>query len=439
MTRRLVMLGVLVLGLAGGLGFAQTNDGPKLDPLLELLVKKGVITEAEATALQAEAAAKEAPVAPAPAPTEPAAQPAPVPAAAPAAVELPAALKGLKIGTTAYLSYQDGSANDSSGAGLGLQQVRAQAGLHRHPQGRRTLPRLPHHPGHLPRQQRQHQRPHEVPARRLHRRTSSASSASRTSSSAWRTCRGSTSRRTSTASGCRTRCSWSATASSTRPTSACSCAGNFGEELPKEYRERVNPGQAGRWGSFAVGLYNGGGYNASEKNSNKVLEGRVSLRPLPDIVPGLQVSAFGISGKGNIEETATVDAPDWEVLAGMISYESPRLVVTGQYEQGTGNQRGTAVNASGVALDHDGYSFFTELRLDEAQKYSLFGRYDRFDPNTEDPAADVTEADDPRLRVAVHQEQLLGPRLRPARAQRGRPRHRGPGPADPPDQVLTRS
>jgi len=66
MTRRLVVLGFMVFSLAGGFAFAQTNAGQELDPLLELLVKKGVITQAEASALQAEAdAEKVAPAAPA--------------------------------------------------------------------------------------------------------------------------------------------------------------------------------------------------------------------------------------------------------------------------------------------------------------------------------------------------------------------------------------
>jgi hypothetical protein len=387
MMRQLVMLGVLVLGLAGGFGFAQTDDGPTLDPLLELLVKKGVITEAEAVAIQAEAAAEEGKAAPAPAPAVPAAQPAP---AAPAPAEPPAALKGLKIGTTSYLSYQDGSSNDSSGAGqdyskfvlkrgyidirkdvapyLGFRitpdiyldssgntNVRMKylhAAFRKDELGFIGKPYIEFGMAHMP------WLDFEENINRFRMQDTMFMERNGLFNSA---------------------------------DVGVFAAGNFGEELPKEYRERVNPGQAGRWGSFGVGLYNGGGYHASEKNSNKVLEGRVSLRPLPDVAPGLQLSAFGISGKGNVEETATVDAPDWELLAGMISYESPRLVLTGQYEQGTGNQKGTAVDASGHALDHNGYSFFTELRLDQAQKYSLFGRFDHFDPNTDDPAADVTE------------------------------------------------
>ena len=386
MARRLMMLMALVFGLAGGLAFAQSNDSQKLDPLLELLVKKGVITEAEATALQAEAdAEKAAPSAPVP----PAAAPA-TPAATPAPAELPAALKGLKIGTTTYLSYQDGSANNSSGVGLdyskfvlkrGYIDVRKEitpsfnfritpdiyldssgntnvrmkylyAAFTKKELGFIGKPYVEFGMAHMP------WLDFEENINRFRMQDTMFMERNGLFNSA---------------------------------DVGVFAAGNFGEELPKEYRERVNSGQAGRWGSFGIGLYNGGGYNASEKNTNKVLEGRVSLRPLPDVIPGLQLSAFAVSGKGNIEETAAVTAPDWEVLAGMLSYESPRLVLTAQYEQGTGNQKGTAVDASGNALDHDGYSFFTEVRLDEAQKYSLFGRYDRFDPNTDDPAADVTK------------------------------------------------
>jgi hypothetical protein len=166
--------------------------------------------------------------------------------------------------------------------------------------------------------------------------------------------------------------------------------GNFGPELDKEYKDNVNSGQAGTWGSFALGLYNGGGYSAAEQNTNKVLEGRVSFRPI-QALPGLQLSVFGVNGEGNVAQTATVTPPDWNLLAAMISYENPRFVLTGQYESGKGNQKGSAVDANGVALEHDGYSFFAEVRLDKAQQFSLFGRYDHFDPNTDLDTADITK------------------------------------------------
>jgi hypothetical protein len=78
-----------------------------------------------------------------------------------------------------------------------------------------------------------------------------------------------------------------------------------------------------------------------------------------------------------------------QVLATMISYESRRLVATAQYERGEGNQSGSAVDADGKALPHDGYSLFTEVRLDSDARFSVIGRYDSFDTDRDDPSADV--------------------------------------------------
>jgi len=72
----------------------------------------------------------------------------------------------------------------------------------------------------------------------------------------------------------------------------------------------------GRYGSFSLGIYNGGGYHAKEKNQNKVLEGRLTLRPLPAALPGLQLSYFGLVGKGN-----QAAEPHWNAHLGMVSYE----------------------------------------------------------------------------------------------------------------------
>ncbi|NOZ93756.1 MAG: hypothetical protein GXP47_03310, partial [Acidobacteria bacterium] len=100
--------------------------------------------------------------------------------------------------------------------------------------------------------------------------------------------------------------------------------GNFGGELSEEYRHEVNHHYAGRWGSFQVGIYNGGGYHAVEQTSNKAIEGRISIRPVPDSLPGFQATAFGLTGKGN-----ALSEPDWSLAALMLSYESSRFVVTG--------------------------------------------------------------------------------------------------------------
>ncbi|KPK63340.1 MAG: hypothetical protein AMS21_06730 [Gemmatimonas sp. SG8_38_2] len=165
--------------------------------------------------------------------------------------------------------------------------------------------------------------------------------------------------------------------------------GNLGHEMPDDFKKNVQSHYAGRWGSFGVGIYNGGGYHAEEKNTNKALEGRLTIRPVPDIVPGLQVSAFGITGEGNQSDVPGESIPDMQVLAAMVSYESKRLVATAQYERGEGNQKGSAVDADGNALPHEGYSLYTEIRLDAKKRFSLIGRYDWFDTDRNDPSADV--------------------------------------------------
>jgi hypothetical protein len=148
----------------------------------------------------------------------------------------------------------------------------------------------------------------------------------------------------------------------------------LGGTLPDDYQKSVSKSYPGRYGSFAFGIYNGGGYHASETNSNKAIEGRLTIRPLPDVLPGLQLSYFGVRGKGNVESE-----PDWEVDALMASYESRYLVATGTWYDGAGNQKGDAVDSRGEALERDGWSVFAEGRLHP--RWSVIARYDSFDPN----------------------------------------------------------
>lgn len=150
----------------------------------------------------------------------------------------------------------------------------------------------------------------------------------------------------------------------------------LGGFVDEKYQKEVNAAYPGRYGSIQAGIFNGGGYAsgggygfaATDKNSNKVLEGRVTIRPLPDIIPGLQLTYFGLTGKGN-----TAQEPDWAVNLPFVSYEHKYFALTGQYYWGTGNQQGTDEN------DKRGYSFFTELK--PHQKFSVIGRFDHFDPN----------------------------------------------------------
>ena len=146
----------------------------------------------------------------------------------------------------------------------------------------------------------------------------------------------------------------------------------LGGEMDENYKNQVSNSYPGKYGSVAVGIYNGGGYHAIEKNTNKTIESRLTLRPLVQSLPGIQITYQGCYGKGN-----TITAPGWILHAGFMSWEHQRFVFTGMYFSGEGNSSGSAVDASGAALSQHGYSFFGEFKL-LAQKLSIIGRYDCF-------------------------------------------------------------
>ncbi len=146
----------------------------------------------------------------------------------------------------------------------------------------------------------------------------------------------------------------------------------LGGKIDKEYQNKVNNSYPGRYGSLVFGVYNGGGYEAVEKNENKLLEGRLSLRPFPDVIPGIQLSVVGGYGKSNTEA-----APDYSFLAGFATLETERLIVTSMYYNGVGDLDGDMVDENGNSVDQDGYSVFFELKY-PFEDFALFARYDRF-------------------------------------------------------------
>lgn len=156
----------------------------------------------------------------------------------------------------------------------------------------------------------------------------------------------------------------------------------LGGEVDEEFQETVTSAYPGRWGSFAVGVYNGGGYHAKEQNENKTLETRLSIRPFPYAAPGLQVSYLGMFGKGNTEES-----PDFTVNSVFGSYETRDVVLSAQRYFGDGDQKGRFVDDDGVAVGQDGYSLFAEWKL-HGPDVSIIGRYDSFDSEADDGDSD---------------------------------------------------
>jgi hypothetical protein len=157
--------------------------------------------------------------------------------------------------------------------------------------------------------------------------------------------------------------------------------GLLGGKIDKTYREQVSSKYPGKYGSFAIGVYNGAGYHALEKNENKTVEGRLSIRPFPAKLPGLQLSYTGVFGKGNTEIN-----PDFIINSGFISWENRQLILTAQYYAGQGNSKGSFADTLGNAFNNEGYSFFSEFKIPQTN-LAIFARYDKFitdgNPNIE--------------------------------------------------------
>jgi len=180
-----------------------------------------------------------------------------------------------------------------------------------------------------------------------------------------------------------------------------SIRGNLGGRLEDAKAKTGNSHYDGRWGSWHVGVYNGPGYHGTEKNNNKLVEGRLTLRPLPDTVPGLQLSYFGVYGEGN-EEPENNDCPDYTVNLGMLSYEHPWVTLTAQYFATEGNKDGKWIDSTGEALDTEGYSLFADVKLPIMdRKVAVFARYDHFDMD-DDSVISSDAAYDPKSAISVH-------------------------------------
>ncbi len=148
-------------------------------------------------------------------------------------------------------------------------------------------------------------------------------------------------------------------------------AGLIGGEISEDYQERVSSYFPGRYGSFSFGVYNGGGYHALEQNNNKIIEGRLSLRPLPDHVPGIQFTYTFSWGKSN---TAT-NMADYGLNIIHLSSVSDKHKLMLQYYRGIGGHADDYINQDGFSYRNTGYSFFAELMI-PSTKFSLFSRYD---------------------------------------------------------------
>lgn len=185
--------------------------------------------------------------------------------------------------------------------------------------------------------------------------------------------------------------------------------GAFGGKLEDAKGRTGSAKYDGRFGSFQLALTNGGSYDQAEKNENKLVSGRVSVRPVAAVAPGLQLTAAGAFGKDN-----TVDGPDkagvdFNFLMGMVSWQSPMFTAYGQYVTSENNQAGKYglnKNAARTGLRGRSWSAFASVRLPDAgSRWALFGRTSFVDPDASDDvmpdASDDVMPPDPETGVTV--------------------------------------
>jgi len=149
--------------------------------------------------------------------------------------------------------------------------------------------------------------------------------------------------------------------------------GLLGGKLNKEYRNKINNSYAGKYGSIAFGIFNGGGYHAIENNNNKLFESRVSLRPFPEHFTGFQLTHGLALGKGNNPKPAS----DFFLNIIMLSAEAQSYKITAQYVKGNGNSSGTFSDSLYNSYPYKGFSFFGEYKIPKTN-FAIFSRYDNF-------------------------------------------------------------
>ncbi len=154
----------------------------------------------------------------------------------------------------------------------------------------------------------------------------------------------------------------------------------FGGTLDENYQKNVNSAFPGKYGSLSLGVYHGGGFTAIEKNQNKTFESRLSVRPFPDLIPGLQLSHHFIIGKGNQAYN-----PNFLLNYVYLSYESSRVILSAHAHSGLGNAPGTYIDTDFNSFRHRGFSIFGEYYVYK-RTFSVFGDYSAFRKNQPEQA-----------------------------------------------------
>lgn len=148
-------------------------------------------------------------------------------------------------------------------------------------------------------------------------------------------------------------------------------AGLLGEPLDDDYQNSVSNVYPGQYGSFSLGIFNGGGYSALEQNSNKTIETRLTLRPFPETIPGLQFTHSLAYGLANTPATNALFLLN--MLA--VSSQSRYHILHAQLYKGKGGYQEHFVSPRGISYKNKGFSILGEIKIPQT-KLAVFSRYD---------------------------------------------------------------
>jgi len=147
-----------------------------------------------------------------------------------------------------------------------------------------------------------------------------------------------------------------------------SLSSSLGGEYSSSDYETACPG---KYGAINFGVFNGGGYNKLELNTNKTIEWRASFRPFVDFLPGLLFSYHGAYGIANSTRNNCFQYNGYH-----IGFEHSYFVLSAEYYNGIGNFLDSFINMSDLTpFSHEGYSLFAELRHPKSG-LTLWARYD---------------------------------------------------------------
>jgi hypothetical protein len=165
--------------------------------------------------------------------------------------------------------------------------------------------------------------------------------------------------------------------------------GVFGGYMDDDYLKFASKQFAGKWGGYYLGIFNGPGYTNTEANTDKAISGLVYVRPAPmvPILKGLQLAYVGTYGKSNSNFTTTGNTsnfPDWQVNIGQISLQHELFTLMGQYYWGQATSTSTEQNK------RSGYLVSGFLRIPGMEKLRVFGKWYNYNPNTDVSNDDYT-------------------------------------------------